>query len=151
MIIDIEEKRLIVKLDQYAGNVDEIVCTALLGIGEDRYGHAQAYTVYKNSVEPLLTDDELPIDFSSFGTEYGHMLYSLDCLCDNLQIGISCFTTNEEIKEAICLWKQAYPSEEKGVELHIEVPGIHDQTVVVKVLGFEVLTYVPHRKNINVE
>lgn len=150
--MDVEEKRLIIKLDQYAGNVDEIVCTSLLGVGEDRYGYKQACTVYKNRVEPLLADDWFPIDLHSLSTEYGHVLYTLDSDCNNLQIGIGCFTDDEAIKEAICLWRQAYPSKEKGVELHIEVPDIHGQAVVViKVLGFQILTYTPHRRDINVE
>lgn len=135
-------KFLVVKLDQYAGNVDEIVCVALTGSGMERYGGKQAQLVFNEKLRPLLDSDdeyaELPIDFMEFPTDHGTAPYELDGSSTNsLRFGIDDYSDIESINETIALWKLAYGQPDG--EVTIEVPGVHDKPVTVKVLGFELI------------
>jgi len=143
------EKFLIVKLDQYAGNVDEITCVALTGSGSDRYGSMQAREVFDAKIRPLLAepDDEyveLPIEFMSFNTDYGTMPYSLDwSSTNNLRLGIDEHTTEEDIADMFKVWRAAYGNAEGHLE--IVVPGIHNKTKTVKILGFDLVILIERR------
>ena len=140
------DKFLVVKLDQYAGNVDEIVCVALTGWGADRYGEKQAREVFNARVKPLLADDdeddeypEMPIEFMQFDTEYGSMPYALDSLStNNLRLGIDTYTTEEMLQEMLDVWGKAYGDGEGN--LTITVDDIHQESVTVKVIGFDLVT-----------
>ena len=140
------DKFLVVKLDQYAGNVDEIVCVALTGWGADRYGEKQAREVFNAKVKPLLAEDdeddeypEMPIEFMQFDTEYGSMPYALDSSSiNNLRLGIDTYTTEEMLQEMLDVWGKAYGDGEGN--LTITVDDIHQESVTVKVIGFDLVT-----------
>lgn len=148
------DKYLIVKLDQYAGNVDEIVCAALTSFGADRYGEKQANKVFNEKVAPLLKKDdperewaELPVEFMNFNTEYGLMPYELDSSStNNLRLGIDCYTEIEQLNEMFDIWDRAYGNEDG--HLVITVDGIHNCPVTVKVLGFDLVTVVEQRETL---
>jgi hypothetical protein len=148
------DKFLVVKLDQYAGNVDEIVCVALTGWGAERYGEQQARKVFDAKVRPLLTDDvdeeypELPIEFMQFATEHGSMPYELDrsSSINNLRLGIDSYTTKEMIHEMLDIWGRAYDNGEGCLE--ITVDDIHRSSVTVKILGFDLVTVVENRETL---
>ena len=144
-------KFLVVKLDQYAGNVDELVCVALTGWGADRYGHEQARVVFDNKVKPLLDapDDEypdLPVEFMQFATEYGEMPYQLDDVssCDNLRLGVDPLTTDDMLDEMLAVWDQAYG--DGNGNLVITVEDEFDGETTIKILGFELIEVVENRK-----
>jgi hypothetical protein len=144
-----KDKFLVVKLDQYAGNVDEIVCAALTGWGADRYGHEQARKVFDAKVRPLLTkseddDDEdneypeMPIEFMNFDTEYGSMPYALDSSStNNLRLCVDGYTTKEMLHDMLDVWGTAYGNGEGHME--ITVDGIHGGSVTVKIVGFDLV------------
>ena len=137
------EKYLIVKLDKYAGNVDEIICVALTGCGALRYGFEQAQKVFKEKVCPLLVDPEypgqLPVEFMNFNTKYGSMPYELDSSStNNLRLGIDSHTEIEQIHELLDIWGIAYGDGEGHME--ITVDDLHDRSVTVKILGFDLVT-----------
>lgn len=141
---------LVVKLDQYAGNVDEIVCVALTGHGIGRYGYEEARVVFDTKVKPLLSadpDDEysdLPVEFYHMDTSYGSSPYRLDDKStDNLALGIDRDTTIEQLNEMIDIWNKAFTNE--NGEFVIEVEYEDDRTSVVKVLGFDLVTFTPFR------
>lgn len=148
------DKFLVVKLDQYAGNVDEIVCVALTGWGADRYGEKQAREVFNAKVKPLLADDdeddeypEMPIEFMQFDTEYGSMPYALDSSStNNLRLGIDTYTTEEMLQEMLDVWGKAYGDGEG--HLSITVDGLHGSSVTVKVIGFDLVTMSESRTTI---
>lgn len=144
-------KFLVVKLDQYAGNVDEIVCVALTGWGADRYGHEQARKVFDAKVRPFLAepedddddDDEyypeMPIEFMKFKTEYGLMPYELDSSSTkNFRLGIDRYTEIEQIHEQLDIWDRAYGNGKGHME--ITVDGLHGGPTTVKILGFDLIT-----------
>lgn len=144
------KKFLIVRLDQYAGNVDEIVCVALTGWGAHRYGESQARKVFDTKVKQLLEDrddeyPDLPVEFCQFETEYGLMPYSLDeYYTNNLKLAIDNYTEQEQLQEMIELWKRAYGDENGNIS--ISVSGIHDSDVTVNVLGFDLVEYTQTRR-----
>lgn len=147
------DKFLVVKLDQYAGNVDEIVCVALTGWGADRYGEEQARKVFDAKVRPLLTDDadeeypELPIEFMQFSTEHGSMPYELDrSSINNLRLGLDSYATSEMLHEMLDIWGKAYGNGEGYLE--ITVDDIHRSSVTVKILGFDLVTVVENRETL---
>ena len=138
-----KDKFLVVKLNQYAGNVDEIVCVALTGFGADRYGDEQAQKVFEAKVRPLLVDPEypgqLPVEFVNFGTRYGLMPYELDSSStNNLRLGVDRYAEIEQIHELLDIWGTAYGDGEGHME--ITVDGLHDRSVTVKILGFDLIT-----------
>ena len=145
------EKRLVIKLDQYAGNVDEITCVALLGFGEDRYGDKQARELYEEKVLPIISKDpeydpeygDFPLDTVSFNTEYGSMSYELDTDANALRIGLDRYCTLEDIHNAISIWKQAYGNDAGEIEINVLFEDKYnsgkDETVTVKVLGFDLI------------
>ena len=143
------DKFLVAKLDQYAGNVDEIVCVALTGWGAERYGEEQARKVFDVKVKPLSEnpDDEyseLPIEFSNFNTEYGLMPYELDSSStNNLRIGLDSYADEDSIREMLSVWDKAYGNGEG--HLSITVDGLHGKSVTVKVLGFDLVEVVEQR------
>ncbi len=147
-------KFLVIKLDQYAGNVDEIVCVALTGWGADRYGEEQALKVFDAKVRPLLVVDdededypELPIEFYNFKTEYGLKPYELDrSSINNLRLGIDSYATNEMIHEMLDIWKTAYDNGQGCME--ITVDDLHGSSVTVKILGFDLVTVVENRETL---
>lgn len=145
-------KFLVVKLDQYAGNVDELVCVALTGWGADRYGHEQARAVFDNKVKPLLDgpDDEypdLPVEFFEFNTDHGTMPYELDSAYSNsLRLCIDSHTTNTMLDEMLDIWERAYGNDDGA--LTITVDDIHSRQVEVKVLGFDLVEVVENRRMI---
>ena len=151
MIIDeqVKNKFLIVKLDQYAGNVDEIVSVALTGWGSERYGREQARKVFDAKVRPLLKNPEdeyfqLPVEFIEFPTEYGNMLYELDSSStNNLRVGIDHYTDEEMIKEMFAIWGKAYGDDQGS--LIITVDAIHNKSVTVKILGFDLVNVIESR------
>lgn len=131
-------KFLVVKLDQYAGNVDELVSAALTGYGSDRYGEKQAAAVFKEKVVPLLENKRFPLGFRTFNTEYGSMPYEVDFPRENnLRLGIDSNASKESIEKAISIWDKAYGDDEG--KLVISVDNIHNQTVTIKVLGFDLI------------
>lgn len=142
-------KFLVVKLDQYAGNVDEIVCVALTGWGAERYGEHQARKVFDAKVRPLLDEPdeeypELPIEFMNFATEYGMHPYQVDFPANNdLRLGIDDGNTEEMICDMIDIWHKAYGNDEG--HLIITVDGIHGASATVKVLGFDLIDVVENR------
>jgi hypothetical protein len=139
-----KDKFLVVKLDQYAGNVDEIVCVALTGWGSERYGQRQAREVFNAKVLPLLGDvdeeyPQLPVDFMNFSTEHGSMAYELDSSStNNLRMCIDGYTTEEMLNEMLDIWGTAYGNGEGHME--ITVDNIHKRSVTVKILGFDLVT-----------
>jgi hypothetical protein len=147
-----KDKFLVVKLDQYAGNVDEIVCVALTGSGSERYGEKQARKVFDAKVRPLLEDPneeypELPIEFMNFSTEYGSMAYELDSSStNNLRMCIDGYTTEEMLNEMLDIWGKAY-GDGQGF-LSITVDGLHDRSATVKVIGFDLVEVVENRKTL---
>jgi len=148
-----KDKFLIVKLDQYAGNVDELVSVALTGWGAERYGREQARKVFDAKVKPLLTDDteeeypEFPIEFMNFDTEYGSMPYALDSSStNNLRLCVDGYTTEEMLNEMLDIWSKAY-GDEQGF-LSITVDGLHNRSVTVKVIGFDLVEVVENRKTL---
>lgn len=147
-----EDKFLVVKLDKYAGNVDELVSVALTGFGAERYGGEQARKVFDSKVRPLLEDPDdeypqLPMDFMNFDTEYGSMPYALDSSStDNLRMCIDVYTTEEMLNEMLDIWGTAYGSGEG--QMVITVDDIHDKSVTVKILGFDLVTSVENRKTL---
>jgi hypothetical protein len=132
------DKFLVLKLDQYAGNVDEIVCVALTGYGYERYGADEATLVYNDKVAPILNEmglEEAPLEFSLFETEYGLAPYSLDSASTNyLRLGIDSYMNVEAIREMIEIWNKAYGDSEGNLEITVELKG---KSVTVKVLGFD--------------
>lgn len=151
MIIDeqVKNKFLIVKLDQYAGNVDEIVSVALTGWGAERYGEKQARKVFDAKVRPLLKNPEdeyfqLPVEFIEFPTKYGNMLYELDSSStNNLRVCIDHYTDEEMIKEMFDIWDKAYGDGQGS--LIITVDAIHNKSVTVKILGFDLVNVIEPR------
>ena len=151
-----KDKFLVVKLDQYAGNVDEIVCVALTGWGAERYGQRQAREVFNAKVRPLLAkpeddDDEeypeMPIEFMNFSTEHGSMAYELDSSStNNLRMCIDGYTTEEMLNEMRDIWGTAYGNGEGHME--ITVDNIHKRSVTVKILGFDLVTVVENRETL---
>lgn len=151
-----KDKFLVVKLDQYAGNVDEIVCVALTGWGAERYGEKQARTVFDAKVRPLLAKSEdedeedneypeMPIEFMQFATEYGSMPYALDSSSvNNLRLCVDNYTTEKMIHEMLDIWGKAYGNGEGFIE--ITVDGIHSGSVTVKIIGFDLVTVVENRE-----
>lgn len=143
---------MVVKLDQYAGNVDEIVCVALTGNGADRYGANQARNVFDAMVKPLLEnpDDEypyLPIEFYEFNTEYGSMPYEIEFpSANNIRLAIDDNSNENSIQKMLDIWDKAYG--DGNGNLIIEVGGIHNEFVVVKVIGFDLIEVVEQRKKI---
>lgn len=143
-------KYLIVKLDQYAGNVDEIVCVALTGSGNDRYGSMQAKKLFDAKVRPLLNTDsdypypKLPIGFYEFATEYGMSSYELDSE-DSLRMKID-NSAYKNIVEMLDIWDKAYRTDEGHLEIVVE--GIHNETVTVRILGFELVEVVETRQKL---
>lgn len=138
------DKFLVLKLDQYAGNVDEIVCVALTGWGFERYGCEQAREVFDKKVKPFLEDPDeeyptLPVEFCHFPTEYGHAPYGLDGFStNNLRLGLDTYTSSpEHIQAMFDIWDKAYGDGESN--LKIVVDGIHGREVTVKVLGFDLI------------
>jgi hypothetical protein len=147
------DKFLVVKLDQYAGNVDEIVCVALTGWGADRYGEEEARKVFDAKVRPLLTDDteeeypDLPIEFYNFKTEYGLRAYELDSSsANNLRLGIDNYTTKEMIYKMFDIWDTAY-GDGQGC-MKITVDDLHNGSTTVKILGFDLITVVETRETL---
>lgn len=138
-----KDKFLVVKLDQYAGNVDEIVCVALTGYGGFGHGRAQARKVFDAKVRPLLEDQDdeypqLPIDFMEFSTEYGSKPYELDSSStNNLRMCIDGYSTDAMINEMLAIWEQAYSADDGN--LVITVDDIHRSSVTVKILGFDLV------------
>lgn len=148
-----KDKFLIVKLDQYAGNVDEIVSVTLTGWGAERYGREQARKVFDAKVKPLLTVDtdeeypEFPIEFMNFDTEYGSMPYALDSSStNNLRLCVDRYTTEEMLNEMLDIWGKAYGDGEG--HLSITVDGIHNGSVTVKVIGFDLVTVSESRNKL---
>lgn len=135
------EKRLVVKLDQYAGNVDELVSVALTGFGNDRYGAKEAKKIYKEKVAPLVNEDEFPLDFYDFATEYGDSMYELDTNCDNLRLGIDWVSNISDIDEAISIWEKAYMNAEGVIEISIPMSDHKGgfKNKVIKILGFDLI------------
>jgi hypothetical protein len=147
------DKFLVVKLDRYAGNVDEIVCVALTGFGAAaRYGIEQARKVFDAKVRPLLGDPDnehpqLPMEFLNFDTEYGSMPYALDSSStNNLRLCIDGYTTVKMLNETLDIWSAAYGNGEGHME--ITVDDIHDKSVTVKILGFDLVTVVETRETL---
>jgi len=140
------QKFLVVKLDQYAGNVDELVCVALTGFGSERYGAEQARAVFDIKVKPLLTDPdedypELPVGFMDFNTEYGAMAYELDNLStNNLRLGLDKYATEESLGKMMDIWEEAY-GDGTGC-LKIVITGLYSDVrpTIIKVLGFDLIT-----------
>jgi hypothetical protein len=133
------EKRLVIKLDQYAGNVDELVCVALIGVGNERYGSIEARKVYEEKVVPHTPQneyDDFPLETCLFNTEYGLSSYELDSDSNNMIIGLDGYCTDKDITDAISIWKKAYGND-KG-ELVIEVPFVGSVSVV-KIIGFDLI------------
>jgi hypothetical protein len=147
-----KDKFLVVKLDQYAGNVDEIVCVALTGWGAERYGAEQARKVFDAKVRPLLSDvdeeyPELPIEFMNFDTEYGSSPYALDSSSiNNLRMCIDGYASEEMVHEMLDIWGTAYGNGEGFME--ITVDGIHKGSVTVKIIGFDLVTVVENRRTL---
>ena len=142
-------KFLVLKLDRYAGNVDELVCTALTGYGADRYGEKQARKVFDAKVLPLLKSDseypELPVEFVNFKTEYGMMPYELDSsYTNNLRLGLDEYTNDAMIEDMLDIWDLAY-SDGQG-NLVITVDGIHDKSVTTKIIGYDLVKIGETRK-----
>ena len=143
------DKFLVVKLDQYAGNVDEIVCVALTGWGADRYGADQARKVFDAKVKPLSENPEdeypeFPVEFSNFNTEYGLMPYELDSSStNNLRIGLDSYADEYSIKQMLDIWGTAY-GDGQGY-LSITVDNLHNSSVTVKVLGFDLVEVIEQR------
>jgi hypothetical protein len=127
------KKYLVLELDQYAGNVDELVSVALTGCGADRYGCEQALITYNNRLAPLV--GYLPIEFCMFATEYGESFYCLDHSDVNkLRFCIDSEHSIEEIQSLISIWEKAY-----GNSLEIVVENYHDKTVKIKIIGVELV------------
>lgn len=142
------DQYLIVKLDQYAGNVDELVCAALTGWGNDRYGSVQAKKLFNEKVLPLLDPEDeyadLPVEFCEFATEYGNSAYALDTAStNNLKLGLYSCTETKELIEMIDIWYKAYGNSDG--QLEIRVDNIHGKTVIVKILGFDLVEVVENR------
>lgn len=142
------EKYLIVKLDQYAGDVDEIVCVALTGFGNDRYGSVQARKLFDAKVLPLLNtydkSQKFPFGFYEFPTEYGMSSYDLDSeSTDNLRLMLDERSTPEKIASMLDIWDKAYRTDEGHLEIVVE--DIHDKTVTVRILGFDLVEVVETR------
>lgn len=138
------DKFLVLKLDQYAGNVDEIVCTALTGGGFERYGGEQARAVFQEKVKPFLEDPDeeypmLPVEFCHFATEYGHAPYALDGFyTNNLRLGLDTYcSSSEDLRAMFDIWDRAYGDEQGNLEIVVE--GIHGKSVTVKILGFDLV------------
>lgn len=137
-----DKQFLVIKLDCYAGNVDEAVCVALTGYGANRYGAEQARAIFEEKVLSLVAEDQLPVQFIDFNTEYGSMPYSLDTISTyNLRLGIDEYTEKEDIIKMINLWKQAY-----GENIVISLPALHKGTFVVRILGFDLVKVVEQRE-----
>jgi hypothetical protein len=147
-----KDKFLVVKLDQYAGNFDEIVCVALTGFGSERYGSEQARKVFDAKVLPLLrgSDNEypqLPMDFFNFDTEYGSMPYALDSSStNNLRLCIDGYATDKMLNEMLDIWSAAYGNGEGHME--ITVDDIHSKSVTVKIIGFDLVTVIETRETV---
>lgn len=145
-------KFLVIKLDQYAGNVDEIVSTALTGWGNERYGGSQAMKTFNACVRPLLSEPQeeycdLPIQFLNFPTEHGYSAYDLDRSSTNsLRMGIDDETTKEELTAMLDIWSRAYGDEAGGLKITVE--GVHKGSVTVKILGFELVTVKEFRETL---
>lgn len=145
-----KDKFLVVKLDRYAGNVDEVVCVALTGCGADRFGALAGRKLFDTKVRPLLEDPDdeypqLPVEFMNFDTEYGSMPYSLDSSStNNLRLCIDGYTTNEMLKQMLDIWTAAYGTGEGHME--ITVDDILNKSVTVNILGFDLITVVENRK-----
>lgn len=143
------ELKLVVKLDQYAGNVDEVVCQSLINMGMGRHGSEEGERLFKENVEPLCDDGYLPAEFSEFLTDYGSSPYSLDDLdCNSLNFGV--FTDEKSITETIDVWKRAYGQGNLPLELTYNVrdystpDGTKEHTV--KILGFGLIEIKEIRK-----
>lgn len=147
-----KDKYLIVKLDQYAGNVDEIVCVALTGFGAERYGREQARKVFNEKVLPLLGDvdpewPELPVEFMEFNTDFGSMPYALDSSStNNLRMAMYGYTDMDQLNELLDIWKRAY-GDDNGT-MTITVDGLHNGSVTVKILGFDLVTVTENRETL---
>lgn len=151
-----KDKYLIVKLDQYAGNVDEIVCVALTGFGAERYGREQARKVFNEKVLPLLDQSDedfdpeypaLPVEFLNFNTDYGSMPYALDSSStNNLRMAVDGYTDMDQLNELLDIWQHAYGND--NGTMTIAVDGLHNRSVTVKVLGFDLVTVVEQRETL---
>jgi hypothetical protein len=136
-------KFLVIKLDQYAGDVDEIVSVALTGYGNDRYGSEQARKTFNAAVRPLLSEPHkeycyLPIEFSNFNTEHGSSMYDLDSAStDSLRLCLDKYTTAEMLEEMFAIWTKAYGNEDGTLSISVDDDYYPD---VVKVIGFELIT-----------
>lgn len=145
-------KFLVIKLDQYAGNVDEIVSTALTGWGNERYGGSQAMKTFNAHVRPLLSEPDeeycdLPIQFLNFPTEHGSSAYALDPSSTNsLRMSIDGETNKEELNLMLDIWSRAYSDGDGGLKITVE--GIHKGSVTVKILGFELVTVREFRETL---
>ena len=150
------ERRLVIKLDQYAGNVDELVCVALLGYGNGRYGEEEARKVYDEKVVPVMPKDEyddFPLETYSFNTKYGSSAYELDTDINAMRIGIDNYVSMEDIMEdiqsAISIWKKAYANSDGVIEINIlfknEYYSGEDRITTVKVLGFDLIEIKEYR------
>lgn len=144
------KKFLVVKLDQYAGNVDEIVSVALTGCGRMRHGYEEAEVLFNEKMVPLLGGGkypELPVSFMEFGTEYGDSPYELDDSgVNNLRLGIDDYTQMSDLKEMIAVWKQAYGLEDGTLEIKVEFA--EDKASTIKVLGFNFVSYIEKREEV---
>ena len=142
-------KFLVIKLDQYAGNVDEIVSVALTGYGNDRYGAKQARKTFNTHIRPLLSEPEdeycdLPIEFYNFNTEHGSSMYDLDSAStDSLRLCIDDYTTHEMLEEMFIIWAKAYGNEDGTMSISVDAEHFPEE---VKVLGFELVTVTESRE-----
>jgi hypothetical protein len=142
-------KFLVIKLDQYAGNVDEIVSVALTGYGNERYGAKQAMKAFNTHVRPLLSEPheeycDLPIEFSNFNTEHGSSMYNLDSAStDSLRLCIDEYTTTEMLEEMFAIWTKAYGTEDGTLRISVDADYSPKE---VKILGFELVTVTEFRE-----
>lgn len=140
--MNMNEYRLSIKLDRYAGNVDEFVSCALTGSGNERYDDNGGEELFKQKVEPLLvTEDtdyideypELPVPLCNFPTEYGMSAYSLDYRNNNTNSLLIGLAGTYGLKETVAIWKKAFPVINNQIHLN-------GKKYTVKILNFTLVT-----------
>lgn len=129
---------LIVRTDQYTGNIDTFLCGALFGIDDDRYGGAHGVMIYEENIseeDRLLLCEAVE---SRPNEDYGLTLYKInDDLRDgynSLEFGIESYAV-DDIPAMVEMWRRAY-----GGEITYR-DDITKKDNTIKLLGFHLKTY----------
>lgn len=127
-------------LDQYAGNVDELVCSALTNRACGRHGEVDGRLMYREKVLPHITEDLQDFEWSNEPVdEYGLMPYALgDDNTNSLKLFFDGYSA-DDIDAFIDIWKLAYL--EDGV-IQLKYMTLSNKECVVKILRVDVVEVV---------